>query len=131
MMVSWLNINLGYLKKHVVINDLLSNLAEIQIMRGIPYARGTIFVSSLKLTRGHWDICVAEKSRIILNLTTDQLSSILCRCFSNVIYLPYKFYVLGQIRLSKQCRPRSDCFFRSSLIRVYTVCHSISIFWMH
>ena len=24
--------------------------------------------------------------------------------------LPYKFYVLGQIGLSKQCRPRSDCF---------------------
>ena len=44
--------------------------------------------------------------------------------------LPYKFYVLGQIGLSKQCRPRSDCF-RSSLIRVYAVCHSISIFWMH
>ena len=25
-------------------------------------------------------------------------------------HLPYKFYVLGQIGLSKQCRPRSDCF---------------------
>ena len=24
--------------------------------------------------------------------------------------LPYKFCVLGQIGLSKQCRPRSDCF---------------------
>ena len=39
--------------------------------------------------------------------------------------VPYKFYVLGQIGLSKQCRPRS----RSSLIKVYAVCHSISIFW--
>ena len=47
------------------------------------------------------------------------------------MYLPYKFYVLGQIGLSKQYRPRSDCFWRSSLIRVYAVCHSISIFWMH
>ena len=28
------------------------------------------------------------------------------------------------------CRPRSDCS-RSSLIRVYTVCHSICIFWTH
>ena len=45
--------------------------------------------------------------------------------------VPYKFYVLGQIGLSKQCRPRSDCFWRSSLIRVYAVCHSISILWMH
>ena len=25
-------------------------------------------------------------------------------------HIPYKFYVLGQIGLSKQCRPRSDCF---------------------
>ena len=24
--------------------------------------------------------------------------------------IPYKFYVLGQIGLSKQCRPSSDCF---------------------
>ena len=30
------------------------------------------------------------------------------------IMLPYKFYVLGQIGLSKQCRPRSDCFFKVS-----------------
>ena len=35
--------------------------------------------------------------------------------------LPYKFYVLVQIGLSR----------RSSLIRVYAVCHSISMFWMH
>ena len=26
------------------------------------------------------------------------------------LLIPYKFYVLGQIGLSKQCRPRSDCF---------------------
>ena len=25
-------------------------------------------------------------------------------------FLPYKFYVLGQTGLIKQCRPRSDCF---------------------
>ena len=30
-----------------------------------------------------------------------------------------------------QCRPRSDCLWRSSLIRVYTVCHSICTFWTH
>ena len=33
--------------------------------------------------------------------------------------------------MSKQCRPRSDCSNRSSLIRVYSVCYSICIFWMH
>ena len=48
---------------------------------------------------------------------------------SSIKSVPYKFYVLGQIGLSKQCRARSDCW-RSSLIRVYTVCHFISIFWM-
>ena len=26
------------------------------------------------------------------------------------VLVPYKFYVLGQIGRSKQCRPRSDCF---------------------
>ena len=33
--------------------------------------------------------------------------------------------------LGKQCRPRSDCFWRSSLIRVSTVCHSVCIVWTH
>ena len=28
----------------------------------------------------------------------------------SIFNIPYKFYVLGQIGLSKQCRPRSDCF---------------------
>ena len=31
-------------------------------------------------------------------------------------------------RLSKQCRPRLNCSYRSSLIRLYTVCHSINTF---
>ena len=33
-----------------------------------------------------------------------------------------------QKSLDKQCRPRSDCFFRSSLIRVFPVCHSHKYF---
>ena len=33
------------------------------------------------------------------------------RCTGLILYeVPYKFYVLGQTGLSKQCRPRSDCF---------------------
>ena len=35
---------------------------------------------------------------------------------------------MGQIGLSKQCRPRSDCSLWSSLSRVYTVCFSIPPF---
>ena len=33
--------------------------------------------------------------------------------------------------MSKQCRPRSDCSYRISLIWVYTVCHCFYIFWTH
>ena len=36
-----------------------------------------------------------------------------------------------QTGLGKPCRPRSDYSWRSSLIRVYTVCNSICIFWTH
>ena len=43
----------------------------------------------------------------------------------------YRNEVFGQICLGKQCRPRSDCSYRSSLIRVYTVCHSVCIIWTH
>ena len=43
--------------------------------------------------------------------------------------LPQSPYVLGQMGIRKQCRPRLD--WRSSLIRVYTVCDSFYIIWMH
>ena len=35
--------------------------------------------------------------------------------------------VYRQLGLGKQCRHRSDCSWRSSLIRVYTVCNSVCI----
>ena len=38
--------------------------------------------------------------------------------------------IFGQIGLGKHCRPRSDCSWRSSLIRVFTVCYTICIFLM-
>ena len=37
-------------------------------------------------------------------------TTIFAEFFLHLFSLPYKFYVLGQIGLSKQCRPRSDCF---------------------
>ena len=40
-------------------------------------------------------------------------------------YVPQWPYVFGQIGMGKQCRHRSDCSYRSSLIRVVTVCYSI------
>ena len=39
-----------------------------------------------------------------------------------------KYFIFG-LGLSKQGRPRSDCAQRSSLIRIYTVCQSVCIFW--
>ena len=42
--------------------------------------------------------------------------------------VPYVFQYFWQIDICKQCRPRSDCPFRSSLIRVYTVCHFTKYF---
>ena len=33
--------------------------------------------------------------------------------------------------LSKQCRPKSDCSYRRSLIRVCTICLSVCIFGWH
>ena len=35
--------------------------------------------------------------------------------------------IFSEIGLGKQCRPRSDCSKRSSVIRVFTVCYSICI----
>ena len=46
--------------------------------------------------------------------------------------------IFGQTSLVKQWRPRSDSswrsqipVWRSSLIRIYTVCHSVCMFWTH
>ena len=56
----------------------------------------------------------------------------LCKNGDDLVEIvPLQFKVLGQIHMTKQCRPRSDCSKRSSLIRVYTVCTSICIFWTH
>ena len=39
-------------------------------------------------------------------------------CVCIALLMPYKFYVLGQIGLSKQCRPRSD----STLFAIPSAC---------
>ena len=38
--------------------------------------------------------------------------------------LKFRTLVACQKGIDKQCRPRSDCFWRSSLIRVFSVCYS-------
>ena len=49
--------------------------------------------------------------------------------YPTIIKITVKIKLLGQIGWSKQCRPWSDCSLRSSLIRVYSVCYSVCIFW--
>ena len=56
------------------------------------------------------------------------------RCVANVLYmavivatvnvLKFQMLVSCQKGLDKQSRPSSDCFFRSSLIKVLLVCYS-------
>ena len=58
--------------------------------------------------------------------------SLIARNISKVNFSsPIGIVMIGQICQGKQCRPRSDCSSRSSLIRVYTVCHSVCIVWTH
>ena len=49
---------------------------------------------------------------------------ILCQMVTSVNYLNFWTLVICQKVLDKQCRPRSDCFWWSSLIRVFPVCYS-------
>ena len=43
---------------------------------------------------------------------------------STVNVLKFWTLIACQKGLDKQCRPRSDCFWRSSLIRIFAVCYS-------
>ena len=47
---------------------------------------------------------------------------------NTVNVLIFRTLVVCQKGLDKQCRPRSDCFCRSSLIRVFSVCYSDKLF---
>ena len=46
--------------------------------------------------------------------------------------LSFNYYQIPSLSVPL-CRPRSDCScsFRCSLVRVYTVCHSLCIIWVH
>ena len=49
---------------------------------------------------------------------------------SSSVICPVRGMMFREISgLCKQCRPRSDCSQRSSLIRVFTVCYTICILW--
>ena len=45
---------------------------------------------------------------------TSQATKLWIQCL--ILWLPYKFYVLGQIGLSKQCRPRSEAVWSGSTL---------------
>ena len=56
----------------------------------------------------HFRVYHAKSCRSLEILIADLISE--SGDSTDTLGLPYKFYVLGQIGLSKQCRPRSDCF---------------------
>ena len=60
------------------------------------------FLSTFKFNIG---TCCQEMVLVICTLQRQDSARSIMLCG-----LPYKFCVLGQIGLSKQCRPRSDCF---------------------
>ena len=75
------------------------------------------------------------KSSVIRVFPVCYSTSILCisALITNILFenskrnVFLKLEVACQNGLDKQCRPRSDCFWRSSLIRVFPLCYSTSI----
>ena len=51
--------------------------------------------------------------------------------YINMTAPPIKGLSFGADSMCQQCRLRSDCSSRNILIRVYTICHPIFIFWLH
>ena len=49
-------------------------------------------------------------------------------CFGTWNVVKFQTLVACQKGLDNQCRPRSDCFWRSCLIRVFPVCHADKYF---
>ena len=66
------------------------------------YAQVEFWVGEFK--RGRTSLEDEARSGHPLDATNKEM----CKKVRDLV--PYKFYVLGQISLSKQCRPRSDCF---------------------
>ena len=66
-------------------------------------------------------------------LITGMQPLLMIRIIVKKIEMKKKTHILTvrQVCLCKQCRPRSNCSWRNSLIWVYIVCHSICIFWTH
>ena len=79
--------------------------------RGVPQIEVTFDIDA----NGIMNVSATDKStgkENKITITNDKGNYELFRLSRAVdwIGIPYKFYVLGQIDLSKQCRPRSDCF---------------------
>ena len=69
-----------------------------------------------------WKYCMSSIVLYSFWLQLNNAEKITNKCMVNV--LKVWTLVAGQKCLDKQCRSRSDCFWRSSLIRIFTVCYS-------
>ena len=84
------------------------------------YVNWHIYLKWHTVSRSTYIICMSVD---ILYVWSTYYMSIEILCQSGVVPI---FKCLG-----KHSRPRSDCSWRSCLIRVCTVCHSIYIIWAH
>ena len=76
---------------------------------------------------------VQTQTRLLLKKQSDQVLHCLLfdSIFANFSSENQQFIeelVFCQTSLEKQCRPRSDCFWWSNLIKIFTVCYYDSIF---
>ena len=80
----------------------------------IAYSLSLLFINLLPLKAAKESLRKSLKSPWLLQSNTHDMVKVL------------KFWTLvaSPNAIDKQCRPRSDCFWRSSLIRVFPVCYS-------
>ena len=70
-----------------------------------------------KVSCGQWKLWLECKESSFIRICWNCIYSNDLKCFR-------------QTDMGKQCRTRSDDSWRSSLVKVYTVSHSLCIFWM-
>ena len=84
------------------VSEFLSKTIELLNIENVSLIMNGILGMNIRTARPELLKREAFRHPVVLNDPTAAQSS--------VTQVPYKFYVLGQIGLSKQCRPRSDCF---------------------
>ena len=104
------------LEEGIIIADANSNTldqASANSVRPFPQSDQTLSIQSDQALSAVW---------------SGPLLSIYRTVYSKGTMVNFKHQMVRQNGICKQCRPRSDCSWRSNLIRVYSVCHSTEYF---